>query len=156
MDNMLRRLLPESIFARKLPPDVEQRLRLAQARADEAIVRTHVENALLFVDALAPDVPFERALEVYVREMAVAEPLASVLITRALVALGDGLMPGRGSVARGEALGSSERTSSAHARPAAADHTNVEASAPETSSDLLPTRPRLRLGDASAARRRLA
>ena len=132
--DMIRRLLPESIFARKLPPDVEQRLRLAQARADESIVRTHVENALLFVDALAPDVPFERALEIYVREMTVSEPLASVVITRALVALGDGLVPFRSTGARG---------------------VDPAADRPDELDDL-PVRPRLRLDDASAARRRLA
>ena len=130
--DMLRRLLPESIFARKLAPDVEQRLRLAQARADEAIVRTHVENALLFVDALAPDVPFERAIDVYVREMSVPEPLASVVITRALVALGEGLVPSRGTAA-----------------PRVGD------GQPEFAGDF-PARPRLRLDDATAARRRLA
>ncbi len=130
--DMLRRLLPESIFARKLAPDVEQRLRLAQARADEAIVRTHVENALLFVDALAPDVPFERAIDVYVREMSVPEPLASVVITRALVALGEGLVPSRASSAL-----------------------RVGEGQPEPAGDL-PARPRLRLDDATAARRRLA
>jgi hypothetical protein len=130
--DMLRRLLPESIFARKLAPDVEQRLRLAQARADEAIVRVHVENALLFIDALAPDVPFERAIDVYVREMSVPEPLASVVITRALVALGEGLVPSRASAAPRAAEGQ-----------------------PEPTGDL-PARPRLRLDDATAARRRLA
>lgn len=131
--SVLRHLLPETIFGRKMPADVEQRLLLAQARADEAIVRTHVENALLFVDALAPDVPFERALDVYVREMSVAEPLASVVITRALVALGEGLVPSRATAA-------------------------LAVPGPETdaSSDELPLRPRLRLDDASAARRRLA
>jgi len=130
--DMLRRLLPESIFARKLAPDVEQRLRLAQARADEAIVRTHVENALLFVDALAPDVPFERAIDVYVREMSVSEPLASVVITRALVALGEGLVSSRATAAPRTDEGQSALTGD------------------------LPARPRLRLDDATAARRRLA
>jgi hypothetical protein len=89
---MLRHLLPESLFPRKLSAETEQRLRLAQARADEAIVRAHVENALLFVEALAPEVPFERALEIYVRDLAIPEPVAGVVVTRALVALGDGLL----------------------------------------------------------------
>jgi hypothetical protein len=133
---MLRRLLPESIFARKLAPEVEHRLRLAQARADEAIVRTHVENALLFVDALAPELPFERALEVYVREMAIPEPLSSVVITRALVALGDGLMSLRGRGANAEPV--------------------VEREAAGHDSAQLPVRPRLRLDDATTARRRPA
>lgn len=126
---MFRSLLPESLFPRKLSAEVEQRLRLAQARADEAIVRVHVDNALLFVDALAPDVPFERALDVYVREMGLPDPAAAVVLTRALVALGDGVMPERGAGA---------------------------AVAPVELVPDVPFRPRLRLDDAAAARRRLA
>jgi hypothetical protein len=127
--SMFRSLLPESLFPRKLSTEVEQRLRLAQARADEAIVRVHVDNALLFVDALAPDVPFERALDIYVREMGLPDPAAAVVLTRALVALGDGVIPERG----------------AGASPSRVDVV------PDA-----PTRPRLRLDDAVAARRRLA
>ena len=47
----LRRLFPERIFRRKLEPAAERRLRLAQARAEEAIIRAHVDNALMFVEA---------------------------------------------------------------------------------------------------------
>ena len=140
--SMFRSLLPESLFPRKLPADVEQRLRLAQARADEAIVRAHVANALLFVDALAPEVPFERALEVYVREMALPEAAASVVLTRALVALGEGLLP--------SAAERDERT--------VADAPRVRSRETAASSERvldLP-RPRLRLDDADAARRRPA
>jgi hypothetical protein len=89
--SILNKLFPETLFPRKLSVDAEQRLRLAQARAEEALVRTHVENALLFVDTLAPDVGYERALDIYVREMGVPEPLAAVVATRALVALGEAL-----------------------------------------------------------------
>ena len=131
--SMFRSLLPESLFPRKLSAEAEQRLRLAQARADEALVRTHVECALLFVDALAPEVPFERALEIYVREMAIPEPAAGIVVTRALVALGEGLMPDRSVAA---STGRERREAS--------------------ESSALPERPRLRLDDAAAARRRLA
>ncbi|MCE2900692.1 MAG: hypothetical protein ACK6DP_00895 [Gemmatimonas sp.] len=91
--SILNRLFPETLFPRKLTADAEQRLRLAQARADEALVGTHVENALMFVDTLAPEVGYERALDIYVREMAIPDPLASVIGTRALVALGEALVP---------------------------------------------------------------
>ena len=64
---MLRRLLPESIFPRKLSPTAESRLRLAQARAEEASIRAHVDNALMFVDTLAEDLSFDRAIDTYVR-----------------------------------------------------------------------------------------
>jgi hypothetical protein len=92
---VLKRFLPESLFPRKLPAAADRRMRLAQARAEEALVRTHVENALSFVDALAEELPFDRALDTYIREMAVPEPLASMVVTRVLVVLGRELLPAR-------------------------------------------------------------
>ena len=92
---MLGRLFPERIFARKLNPSAEKRLRLAQARAEEAVVRAHVDNALMFVDTLAEDLPFDRAIETYVRVMGIPEPLASTVVTRTLVVLGEDLVPYR-------------------------------------------------------------
>jgi hypothetical protein len=91
--SLFGKLFPETLFPRKLSAEAEQRMRLAQAKAEEALVRTHVENALHFVETLAPDVGYERALDIYVRELGVADPLASVIATRALVALGDALTP---------------------------------------------------------------
>ena len=91
----LRSLLPESLFGRPLPEASERRVRLAQARAEEALLRTHVENALTFVDTLAEDLPFDRALESYIRVMGLPEPLAGTVVTRVLVALGQDLLPAR-------------------------------------------------------------
>ena len=93
--NWFRRFFPESLFRRKLEPGAERRLRLALARAEEAIVRAHVDNALMFVDVLAEDMTFDRAIDAYVREMAVPEPLASTVATRTLVVLGQELVPYR-------------------------------------------------------------
>ena len=93
--NFLRRLFPETIFARKLSPAADRRLRLAQARAEETLIDAHVANALMFIDALAEDMSFDRAIESYIRVMGVPEPLASVVATRVLVALGDDLVPDR-------------------------------------------------------------
>jgi len=92
---VLENVLPESLFPRKLPAAAERRMRLAQARAEEALVRTHVENALMFVDALAEALPFDRAIDTYIRELAVPEPLASTVVTRVLVVLGRDLLPAR-------------------------------------------------------------
>src|SRR5919107_3839011 len=93
--SLLGRLFPESLFPRKLAPAAERRLRLAQARAEESVIRAHVDNALMFVDTLAEDMPFDRAIDSYVREMAIPEPLASTVATRALVVLGQDLVPYR-------------------------------------------------------------
>src|SRR6476619_3707432 len=92
---MLGGLFPESIFGRKLNPNAERRLRLSQARAEETMIRAHVDNALMFVDTLAEDMSFDRAIDTYVREMAIPEPLASVIATRTLVVLGQDLVPYR-------------------------------------------------------------
>ena len=89
------RFFPESIFPRKLSAAAERRMRLAQARGEEAIIRAHVDNALMFVDTLAEELSFDRAIDTYIRVMAVAEPLASTVVTRALVALGQELVPYR-------------------------------------------------------------
>jgi glutamate mutase epsilon subunit len=91
----LRRLFPERIFRRKLEPAAERRLRLAQARAEEAIIRAHVDNALMFVDTLAEDMSFDRAIDSYIREMAIPEPLASTVATRTLVVVGQDVVPYR-------------------------------------------------------------
>ena len=53
MWSFFRRLFPENIFARKIDPGAERRLRLAQARAEESIIRAHVDNARMFVDTIA-------------------------------------------------------------------------------------------------------
>jgi hypothetical protein len=90
-----KKLFPEEIFARKLEPAAERRLRLALARAEEAIIRSHVDNALMFVDVLAEDMSFDRAIDTYIREMAIPEPLASTVATRTLVVLGQELVPYR-------------------------------------------------------------
>ena len=95
MLSVLKRLFPENIFSRKIDPSAERRLRLAQARAEESIIRTHVDNALMFVDTLAEDLTFDRAIDSYVRKMSIPEPLASTVATRTLVVLGQDLVPYR-------------------------------------------------------------
>ena len=92
---MFGRLFPDSIFSKKLSPTAERRMRLAQARAEEAIIRAHVDNALMFVDTLAEDLSFDRAIDSYIRAMGIPEPLASIVATRTLVVLGQDLVPYR-------------------------------------------------------------
>ena len=99
--SLLSRLFPESLFPRKLPPAADRRLRLAQARAEESVIRAHVDNALMFVDTLAEDLPFDRALDTYVRVMGIPEPMAGTIVTRTLVVLGEDLVPYRRRVQDG-------------------------------------------------------
>jgi hypothetical protein len=136
---MLGKLFPESIFSRKLPPAAERRLRLAQARAEESIVRAHVDNALMFMDTLAEDLPFDRAIDTYIRVMGIPEPLASTVATRALVVLGQDLVPFR----RRQRGPGSPAQAQAPVGPGAAESDGDDAG-----------KPRLRLDDAAEARRR--
>lgn len=124
MWTFLKRLFPENIFARKIDPGAERRLRLAQARAEESIIRAHVDNALMFVDTLAEDLTFDRAIDSYIRQMSIPEPLSSTVATRTLVVLGQDLVPYR-------------RRSREEGTPAPDD-----------------SRPPLRLGDAEARQQR--
>lgn len=133
-------LFPESIFARRLPEAAERRLRLAQARAEESIVRVHVDNALMFMDTLAEDMTFDRAIDTYIRVMGIPEPLASTVATRALVVLGQDLVPYRRRQ-RTEAAGGN-----------AAGPNDGAAGTGDQGAD----KPRLRLDDAAEARRRRA
>src|SRR5687768_7341700 len=126
---MFGKLFPESIFARKLPEAAERRLRLAQARAEESIVRAHVDNALMFMDTLAEDLLFDRAIDTYIRVMGIPEPLASTVATRALVVLGQDLVPFR------------RRQRGGASSPAESDASGGE-----------PSKPKLRLDDAVEAR----
>jgi hypothetical protein len=96
---MWGKMFPERIFARRMSRDAEKRLRLAQARAEESMVRAHVDNAMMFVDTLSEDLSFDRAIETYVRVMGIPEPLASTVATRSLVALGEEMMPYRSRLA---------------------------------------------------------
>ena len=105
MRNIFRRFFPETLFSRKLEPGAERRLRLAQARAEEGIIRAHVDNALMFVDTLAEDLSFDRAIDSYVRVMGIPEPLASVVATRTLVVLGQDLVPFRRRYREGDEAG---------------------------------------------------
>ena len=132
--NVFTKLFPESIFPRKLSPAAERRMRLAMARGEEAIIRAHVDNALMFVDTLAEELSFDRAIDTYIRVMGVPEPLASTVATRALVALGQDLVPYR-------------RRSRELERAAAAANTDAASGEEDT-------KPRLRLNDASEARSR--
>jgi hypothetical protein len=131
MLRFFKRFFPERIFRRKLEPAAERRVRLAQARAEESIIRTHVDNALMFVDTLAEDMSFDRAIDAYIREMSIAEPLASTVATRTLVILGQDLVPYRRRAVAGDNENSAE--------------TNGEEE-----------RPKLRLNDASQGRQRPA
>ena len=65
--SLLSRLFPVDLRAQRQP--ARPSAAPAQARAEETLIDAHVANALMFIDALAEDLSFDRASE-FVRVMA--------------------------------------------------------------------------------------
>ncbi|HSJ25096.1 MAG TPA: hypothetical protein VK929_10530 [Longimicrobiales bacterium] len=61
---------------------VERRLMVAMAKAEERVIRAHVHNALNIMDAVAGEMKPGRALELYLDEMEVDEPQATIIAKR--------------------------------------------------------------------------
>jgi hypothetical protein len=74
---------------RRLSSAAERRLMIALARAEEEVVRTHVQNALDVLDAVATDMSPGRALELYLDELEVEEPHATIVAQRVRARLED-------------------------------------------------------------------
>lgn len=72
---------------RGMSPAAERRLLIALARAEEEIVRTHVQNALDVIGAVSADMSLPRALEIYLDELDVDEPQATIIAQRVLAKL---------------------------------------------------------------------
>jgi hypothetical protein len=100
MFNWLRR--------RRISPEARKRLLLVSARAEEAIVDTHVANLLDLLDTLDGEVELERAIEIYAEMVSLEESRADAVVNRLLARLESpdapgGSRPGRfGNVFRDE------------------------------------------------------
>ena len=93
MFNWLRR--------RRLSPDARKRLLLVAARAEEAIVETHVLNLLDLLESLEDEIDLDRAIEIYSEMMGLEEARASTVTNRLLARLeGPAPRTGRGSSTR--------------------------------------------------------
>lgn len=77
------------IRRRRLSPEVRKRLLLLTARAEEAIVETHVANLLDLLRVLEDEVEFERAIELYAEMMSLDESQAASVANRLLARLDD-------------------------------------------------------------------
>lgn len=92
----------------RVQEDLRHRINLAAARAEDALLETHVENALLFVRALAKAMNEAEAVELYLDTMMIPEGTADVIYHRALREIADQVLPplpeiaGEVSVARAE------------------------------------------------------
>ena len=72
---------------RGMSPAAERRLLIALARAEEELVRTHVRNALDVIASVSTDMSLPRALEIYLDELDVDEPQATIIAQRVLAKL---------------------------------------------------------------------
>lgn len=69
---------------RRLSAAAERRLLIALARAEEEVVRTHVQNALDVIDAVEGEMKLGRALELYLEELDLDEPQSTIIAQRVL------------------------------------------------------------------------
>ncbi len=75
--------------ARRLPDAMRRRVEVASAMAWEALVEAHTAHALDFIGLMEGRLSMPDALNRYLREMGVAEPMATAVRTKVLVALED-------------------------------------------------------------------
>jgi hypothetical protein len=85
--------------------DLRERINLAAARAEDDLVQTHVENAMIFARALAKEVPASEASELYLEILAIPEGVADVIYNRSLRRLADDLLPPLPDMRNGTATG---------------------------------------------------
>jgi hypothetical protein len=79
MFNWLRR--------RRLSAAAQKKLMILHARAEEAVITTHVSNILELLETLEEEVDLERGLEIYMEMMSLDDATATTVTTRLLAQL---------------------------------------------------------------------
>jgi hypothetical protein len=77
--------------------DLRRFVELAAARTEVAILNTHVENAINFVELLERDIPLTDAVELYLESLDVRESVAEVAYYMALTRLSEKHLPQPGA-----------------------------------------------------------
>lgn len=72
-----------------LSDTMRRRVELAVAVAQERLLSTHVQHALLLIQVVGEHVPFENVLAIYTRMLRLSEDEARVITTRSLATLGE-------------------------------------------------------------------
>jgi hypothetical protein len=75
------------IRRRRLSGDTRKRLLLVAARAEEAIVETHVNNLLDLLETLDDEIELDRAIEIYAEMVSLEESRAPTVTNRLLARL---------------------------------------------------------------------
>ena len=79
--------VPSQMSLRRIPTCLHLTIRIAYASAWEALVRTHTDQAVQFIQEFAPRIPPLEALELYFRVVAVLDSMQELVRTRALTSL---------------------------------------------------------------------
>lgn len=90
--------VPSRMSVRPFPRPLEPRVRIAYARAWEAVITTHSGQALEFIQEFSSRMPVLEALQLYFRVVAVPEPMQEPVRTRTLVELDLDCLPPRQSI----------------------------------------------------------
>ena len=77
----------------RVKDDLRRWVELAAARTEVAILNTHVENSINFVDLLEKELAFTEAVEMYLEALDVRESVAEVAYYLALTRLGEKHLP---------------------------------------------------------------
>ncbi len=90
----------DAVFARlrrrirgRVHDDLRGQIDLSIARTEDALLETHVANALVFVKALADELGAAGAVELYLNTMLLPEGFADVVYNRALAVIADQVLP---------------------------------------------------------------
>jgi len=73
---------------RRLSKDGQRRVMLAIARAEEALLDTHVANVFSMLEMLGHEIDVDRTIELYSQHMSLPEHLANTVATRVLAHIG--------------------------------------------------------------------
>ncbi len=80
--------------------DLRQRIELAAARTEVALLRRHTDNALAFVDVLEEELSLPEAVQIYVQALDLRDSIAEVVYYLTLAEIADRRLPPRRATAR--------------------------------------------------------
>lgn len=95
----LKRFRPDVLMkgiARKVraSEEVEEWVRLAIARAEEGVIQTHIDNALVFATIVGDHLPVDEAVEDYIELLRITGGRAQAVYQRTMARLADTHLPG--------------------------------------------------------------
>ena len=88
-----QRVVQDVIRRQRRNDEAERIAQLALARAEEHVIRTHVENAIGFVALLQDQMPIHRAVQQYVTAVGLAGGRAQAVFQRTMAKLADVHLP---------------------------------------------------------------